>query len=535
MDPLADLLEAQFEPLLRRWVSVVAASLAPDVRTTPELADHIPAFLRHIIDALRGPVRLSQSPVDGHSVVGREHGAQRFRLGFELEAVVREYGLLLHILLDLVESTGATVSIHDVRRLIDLVTNAVAEATTEHARRHAEARKTAEMDRERLLAQEVEARRAAESASVEQRRAFQALHRSEENFRVLAEAIPQQVWTATPSGALDFVNRRVVDYFAVSAEEILGAGWQGVIHPDDLAECVARWTHSLATGHDYEVEFRLRRADGAYRWHLGRALASRDERGGVAKWFGTNTDIHEAKTVREELETRTEFEQYLAGIVSHDLRNPLGAIHMGASILLQMEELGDRATKVALRIQSSSERAARMIGDLLDFTEARLGGGIRIERRPSDLYALTSTTVDEVEAAYPERTVDLTRTGDARGHWDSERLTQVALNLVTNALKYSPTGTLVTVHVAGKADAVELVVHNDGPPILPERLGRLFEPLQRASDEIDRKTRSVGLGLYIVNAIVRAHDGDVEVRSTAEVGTTFTVRLPRDPARRPST
>ena len=122
--------------------------------------------------------------------------------------------------------------------------------------------------------------------------------------------------------------------------------------------------------------------------------------------------------------------------------------------------------------------------------------------------------------------------GDTNGTWDADRIVQVVSNLVTNALKYSSPGTPVAVRAEGLDDMVELTVHNECPPIPPERFGRLFEPLQRASDQIDRKTRSVGLGLYIVDAIVRAHGGTVGVVSTAETGTMFTVRLPREPAAR---
>jgi PAS domain S-box-containing protein len=357
---------------------------------------------------------------------------------------------------------------------------------------------------------------------------LQAFRSSEENFRTLAEAIPQQVWTALPNGALDFVNQRVVDYFAVPEESILGAGWQEVLHPEDLPASAKSWMHSLQTGEEYETELRLRRADGSYRWHLGRALSSRDAQGRIVKWFGTNTDIDEAKKLREELEKRTDFEQHLLGIVSHDLRNPLSAILIGAATLLQMEEQNERATRIARRIHSSAERSGRMIRDLLDFTQARLGAGIPLQRKPADLYMLTSMALDEIEAVAPDRVV-FTRLGDAQGIWDVDRLSQVVTNLVGNSLKYSPPGTPVRVHVAGLEAAAELSVHNLGAPIPPERLQKIFEPLQRASDQIDRNDRSVGLGLYIVESIVRAHGGSVRVESTTDSGTTFTVRLPRPP------
>jgi PAS domain S-box-containing protein len=122
----------------------------------------------------------------------------------------------------------------------------------------------------------------------------------------LAESIPQQVWTATADGALDYVNSVVTRYFDQTSEAMLGAGWQGFIHPDDLPACIARWTRSLATGEDYEFEFRLRRSDGVYRWHLGRAVAMRDANGKLARWFGTNTDVDDYKRLQAELQRQQE-------------------------------------------------------------------------------------------------------------------------------------------------------------------------------------------------------------------------------------
>ena len=235
------------------------------------------------------------------------------------------------------------------------------------------------------------------------------------------------------------------------------------------------------------------------------------------------------KTARakEQLRQRADFEQQLIGIVSHDLRNPVSAILLGAAGLLRGDDLSERQTKTVVRIQSSAERASRMIRDLLDFTQARLGGGIRIERRKADLHQLVQGVLDEVEATHARREVRVRRDGDGRGQWDPDRLAQVVQNLVTNALKYSPEGTPVRVETHGEDGGVTLSVHNQGVPIPPEQFARLFEPLHRATGNLDKVGRSVGLGLYIVKHLVDAHGGTVDVRSTAEEGTTFTVRLPR--------
>ena len=149
---------------------------------------------------------------------------------------------------------------------------------------------------EQQLAEAQTARLARErEARAEAERAREALRASEARYRFLAEAIPVQIWTAQPDGALDYVSQRVATYFGISVEQVLGEGWQHVIHADDLPSVVERWTHSLSTGTPYQVEFRLRAADGTYRWYLGRALPQLDERGNVVQWFGTNTDIEDQK------------------------------------------------------------------------------------------------------------------------------------------------------------------------------------------------------------------------------------------------
>ncbi|HEY0408580.1 MAG TPA: GAF domain-containing protein [Pyrinomonadaceae bacterium] len=137
---------------------------------------------------------------------------------------------------------------------------------------------------------------------IERKRSEVERERSEQRYRLLTEVIPQQVWTAQPDGALDYVNRRVLDYFGRTMEEMLGWGWQNVLHPDDVQPSLERWRASLQTGEPYKIEFRLRRAsDSSYRWHLGQAMPLRDDAGKVVAWFGTNTDIEEQKLIEATL------------------------------------------------------------------------------------------------------------------------------------------------------------------------------------------------------------------------------------------
>ena len=150
-------------------------------------------------------------------------------------------------------------------------------------------------------------------------------HESEERYRFLAEAQPDQIWTAQPSGALDYVNQRAIDYFDLPFSELVESGWMQVVHPEDIGRTLERWRTALATGHPYETEFRLRRAsDGAFRWHLTRALAMTGRDGGIVKWFGSNTDIHDQKRAEEAQRFLVEAGAALAG--SLDYRSTLAAV-----------------------------------------------------------------------------------------------------------------------------------------------------------------------------------------------------------------
>ncbi|NRD55358.1 PAS domain-containing sensor histidine kinase [Corallococcus exiguus] len=234
-----------------------------------------------------------------------------------------------------------------------------------------------------------------------------------------------------------------------------------------------------------------------------------------------------AAVLAQQLQDRVDFEQQLIGIVSHDLRTPLNAIHLTVSAMARRDELDARTAQSVLRIQSAVHRAVRLVSDLLDFTQARLGTGIPIAPRASNLHQVARQVLDQVDAAHPGRTLRVQERGDATGEWDSERIAQVVQNLVTNAIKYSPEASPVQVTTRGEDGWVCLSVHNQGTPIPQEKLPGIFEPLQRATSEVGSTGRSVGLGLYIVKQLVDAHGGTVDVASTPREGTTFTVRLPR--------
>ncbi|WP_248342564.1 sensor histidine kinase [Anaeromyxobacter paludicola] len=217
-----------------------------------------------------------------------------------------------------------------------------------------------------------------------------------------------------------------------------------------------------------------------------------------------------------------ELQKNLMGLVSHDLRTPLSAIRTGVHLLFQQGGPEERRSRILSRMSSSADRMQSIIHDLLDFSRIQASGGLAISRRPARIEEVCARAVQEVRELKPSCDVRLTSHGDGAGEWDPERLVQVVSNLVTNAVQHSRPGAPVLVAAEGLADEVRVEVRNQGEPIPEELRRRLFRPFSRGP-----RAGSFGLGLYIVREIVRSHGGAVEVRSTPEEGTSFTVRLPR--------
>jgi signal transduction histidine kinase len=216
-------------------------------------------------------------------------------------------------------------------------------------------------------------------------------------------------------------------------------------------------------------------------------------------------------------------------ILSHDLRNPLNSITMSAELLPKLIEPAAEAIGVATQIATSAHAMGRMIGDLLDYTRTRLGAGMPVEPARIDLGTLCHELFNEFRTAHPEREIRYRSKGDLIGYWDVDRLRQAVSNLIGNAVQHGADPIELRLSGDGPDDLV-VVVHNGGPPIPPGELPKIFDPLVRGSSAgHPKKNRpgSIGLGLYIAREIARSHGGSIDVTSTAQAGTAFTVRLPR--------
>ena len=224
------------------------------------------------------------------------------------------------------------------------------------------------------------------------------------------------------------------------------------------------------------------------------------------------------------------FQQRVIGIVGHDVRSPLAAILASTSHALTRKDLEPRMQGLLSRVLRSARRIEVLTKLLMDFSQVRLTPGLNLVHEPADLHTLCEEVLTDLRGTWADRTLLLEKEGDGQGDFDKDRLQQVVANLVDNALRHGATDSPVRVMSRGTNPSVlEVSIHNGGPPIEPALLPRIFQPFQHGKHPQEVVRESLGMGLYIVSEVVKAHGGKVEVQSSMEQGTTFTVRLPRMP------
>jgi len=235
--------------------------------------------------------------------------------------------------------------------------------------------------------------------------------------------------------------------------------------------------------------------------------------------------VAEAGRLQADAKDRALFAEQMIGIVSHDLRNPMSSIQMGAHLLVQSDP-SSAQQQILTRMQRAADRANRLIADLLDFTQARVGNGLTIAPAEIDLHDATAEMVDELSAVYPARVLVHERVGEGTCRADASRLEQLVGNLVSNAMVYGAPAEPVTVTSKVSADSFMVAVHNSGPTIPLAAQAGLFLPMARGANATS-SGRSIGLGLFIVSEIAKAHGGSALVKSALDEGTTFSVVIPR--------
>ncbi|NUH64760.1 response regulator [Sulfitobacter sp. S0837] len=388
------------------------------------------------------------------------------------------------------------------------------------------------------------------------------LREAEERFRSMAHVMPVHVWTASPDGRLDWLSDQIYSYAGAEPGSLEGDVWPSIIHPDDRDAAIEVWTSTLRNQTKYETEFRIRRADGVYRWHIVRATPIRDAEGNLSRWVGTNSDIHDQKAMSqqlvdlnttleervtkrnrelEELHTRLAQSQRveaignLAGGIAHDFNNLLQV--MTGSLTMAAREM-PAESPARVRIDAAMravERGASLSSQLLAFSRRQ-----PLQPRPLDLRELLEDIDDMLRSALGEGVSFDIKAPDTL--WpafvDAASTQNAVLNLALNARDALEDRGALRIAIANKeftakdlenepemspGKYVEIKVMDNGPGIPPETLEKVFDPFFTTKPV----GKGTGLGLSTVYGFARQSGGRVTIESVVGAGTTVSLLLPR--------
>lgn len=345
-----------------------------------------------------------------------------------------------------------------------------------------------------------------------------------EKSKFLLDSMPQKVWTADTSGNVDYFNQTWYSYVGAS-KSFNPDDWVLYVHPEDVEKTRRLWKNAVKTGTFFQSEHRIKDVNGNYRWHLSRALPQKDKKDNVLMWVGTSTDIHEKKLIEER-------KDHFISIASHELKTPLTSLK--AFIQLAEATLNGNTTKVdALKlnsyiqkVSSSANKLHDLVTDLLDASKIQSGKMV-LSFKEVDISKLIKDTVSNAQSMFSTYRIQLQNVEEAGIIVaDRNRLEQVLVNLISNAVKYSPNADKMIITVKDKEKSVQVSVKDFGIGIPGDQVPYLFNRFFRV-EKVSARFQGIGLGLYISSEIIRGHGGRMWVKSKVNSGSTFYFEIPK--------
>ncbi len=361
----------------------------------------------------------------------------------------------------------------------------------------------------------------------------QRVAESENRFEHMADSAPVLLWMARTDGMCTFFNQTWLDFTGRTQEEEWGVGWAEGVYFEDLQRCMDTYVDAFNRREPFEMEYRLRRRDGLFRWVLDRGSPRHLPDGSFAGFIGSCVDITERKQLEQDLRQAVRSRDEFLSIASHELRTPLSSLQLQLESLLRTVEradLGERAGRIEKNAETALERTlqlGQLVGALLDVSSLS-EGKIKLDRRPTELGAVIRDVVRNLESSAVRAgcAIEVHLATDATANVDRRRVQQVVTNVLANAIRYAP-GSPIEIGLSRREDHLRIVIADHGPGIPEEYRARVFDRFAR----IDSATRQggFGLGLWIAREIVLAHQGSISIDSPAGRGSTFAIELPLTP------
>ncbi|NJY61817.1 PAS domain S-box protein [Salinimicrobium sp. CDJ15-81-2] len=351
------------------------------------------------------------------------------------------------------------------------------------------------------------------------------LKEREEHFRLLADLMPEKVMNTNSKGEAIYFNQNWIDYTGLSNKALMDAPWTGFIHEEDRMEFLKNWQRSLQTGVPFETEVRLRNKAGKYLWHLNRVDAVRDEQGEVKMWIGTSTEIQRLK---EEEKRKGDFLK----MVSHELKTPVTSIKGYVQLLLNMLQPVEDKLPAGIPLKTSLERIdnqvirlTRLISEMLDLSRLE-ENKLELNKDVFSLNELIDQTVQDIKLTNTQHQMTVFHTCRAEVEADRDRIGQVLINFITNAIKYSPESRNIEIHIIEAApNKVGVSVRDQGIGIDKKYHKNIFKRFYRIGGVNEETYSGFGIGLYLANEIIERHNGSIEVKSRKGTGSDFCFKL----------
>lgn len=350
------------------------------------------------------------------------------------------------------------------------------------------------------------------------------LLQSQNELNELANAVPQLVWMADADGNMLYYNNRIHEFNPEAHAEAGNWLWEKLLHPDDLAATTQAWDHAIAHKTIYEKEHRIKLKDGTYKWFLSRGHPHITREGNLVKWYGTATDIH-AQKMHE-----VQKDDFLK-MVSHELKTPVTSIKGYVQLMLAM--MSDQQNSAAAmlqqpleRIDNQVERLGKLITEILDISRLE-DGRLDMQKNDFRLDELVKDTVQDILFATNTHNVVVKEMFECTVHADKNRIGQAFINLVNNAIKYSPENKLVEIGMhRPEAGYVAISIKDQGIGIEEAEFKKIFQRFYQSDGSQNRNYTGFGIGLYITSEIIKRHGGSITVNSRKNEGSVFTFTIP---------